>query len=236
MLLNLIEIQNLFSLVIFIVAYFVVVTITEVFQTKIALFLGDDTAYQEGYDSWNPLDHFHIVQFLLLVFLRVLIPSSISINILNFYPNITVRMGVLFVSELICNILLSVGALLMSYFAAGVIETNYLFYFISGSDRRYIDINSITKTFPNISSLSVVIGSILATIASLTVYMTTFYLIINFFRLIVFMISGKTDYDQIIYYGSLILTFLTLLFMGGIVQLYLMSIVSQLSYAIYLII
>lgn len=226
--LTLLQTQTLFSIIISTIAYFISVTFNEFFQSKVALFLGDDTADKNNYSSLNPLDHFHFLNFILLLILRVTWPVNIPVNINNFKNNKMIRVIFIFLSESIASLLLTLISLIISLSWLGLFATNVYVYSVFTTNA--VPLATAFESFPNASSFAVVSGLLLAILSFLNIFIAAYSLILTFFRsLLLFAFQNNFRYKEYFNYIYFIGIFLTFIYFGDFLMSTLINMVILLA-------
>lgn len=222
--LSLLQTQTLFSILISTIAYFISVTFNEFFQSKVALFLGDDTAEKNNYSSLNPLDHFRFLNFIILLILRVTWPLNIPVNIDNFKNNKIVRTILVFLSESIASLLLTLVSLIISLSWLGLFATNVYVYSVFTTTA--IPLATAFESFPNATNFSVVFGLLLAILSFLNIFIAAYSLILTLFRsLLLVAFQNNFRYKEYFNYIYFIGIFLTFVYFGDLLMTTLINMV-----------
>lgn len=130
---------SLQAFILALVAILISIMAHELAHGFVALWCGDTTARDAGRLSFNPVAHFDLIGFLMLVFARIGYARPIPVNPNNFRHR---KRGMLFValSGIVLNLLLAFFFMPLYLLSINIIDTNagyYLFvflsYFISGN-------------------------------------------------------------------------------------------------------
>ena len=90
--------QFIIDILIWLPAILIGLTFHEYAHGKVAYMLGDDTAYQQGRLTLNPLPHIDWLGFLMLVVFKFGWAKPVQVNPLNFRKNISYKQGMMLVS------------------------------------------------------------------------------------------------------------------------------------------
>ena len=90
--------QFIIDILIWLPAILIGLTFHEYAHGKVAYMLGDDTAYQQGRLTLNPLPHIDWLGFLMLVLFKFGWAKPVQVNPLNFRKNISYKQGMMLVS------------------------------------------------------------------------------------------------------------------------------------------
>jgi hypothetical protein len=178
---NLANAEWITSLILLILAYIVSVTVNGVLQTLVASRMGDSTAEESGYSSFNPLVHFDLLAFIGLVFFHLGWPRFIPINPSNIYgPYRLIRLLLIHSVETIVSLTFAVLSLAMSVGFFGASATSQLasLMFISES----APLHAATVLLPSYSSLAIVGALLLVSFVFLNIFIAALSLILNGFK------------------------------------------------------
>lgn len=209
---NLASAEWLFSLIILIIAYFVSVTINGVLQAKVASKLGDPTAEDMGYASFNPFVHLDPLSFIALILLHIGWPRFIPINPFNVHgPHRLIRLFIMHSTETVVSLIIAFVSLAISVSAFGVSATYDLasLMFIS----KNVPLHVATAFFSQSSSFSIVCALLLISFVFLNIFIAALSLIFNGFKFILILgfergYSYMKYADYLTLFGPFIVVFL----------------------------
>lgn len=188
---NLALAESLFSLVLLLLAYFISATINGVIQTWVASKMGDDTPYEAGYGSFNPLVHFDVFSFLAVVLFRIGWPQMVPINPLSVIGRYRlVKLAVMHLTEAVVSLILALTALVVSVGTFGHVMTMELVLKLFGYYAKSLTVlfsstphlNIATVFQGNYSTLSVIFAFLLISLVYLNIFIATISLILNGLR------------------------------------------------------
>lgn len=212
--------QIIFSFIIFIIGYFITITFSEVFQSKAAKLMGDNTPEMLGYSSLNPLDHFNLFYFIFLLWMRVSIPNILPIDIHNFNPQRTLKIILFLFSSTLASFILTLTSLTISAFLIGFLNTAKLLIMLS--DKPWsVSLDSITSMLGSTPSLILVIGLILNVVAYLNIVIIIYSIVLNSFKSIFYLIYKNINFNNLLIFIPIII----LVFFGGKLSMIVMDVV-----------
>ncbi|MDD3895263.1 MAG: site-2 protease family protein [Syntrophomonadaceae bacterium] len=110
--------QYITDILIWLPAILIGLTFHEYAHGRVAYMLGDDTAYNQGRLTLNPLPHIDWIGFIMLIFAHFGWAKPVQVNPLNFNKNISIKQGMMLVSLAgpVMNILVAlVGMIVYKY-------------------------------------------------------------------------------------------------------------------------
>jgi hypothetical protein len=187
---NLALAESLFSLVLLLIAYFISITINGMVQTYVAYKMGDDTPYEAGYGSPNPLAHFELFSFLAVLIFRIGWPQMVPVNPFAILGRFRlVRLLVIHATEAITSLLLALGSLVLSVGLFGHTMTMALvlkvFSYYSKSLSLLFSSTpqlNIASMFQGDSTVLVIGAFLLTSMVYLNIFIATISLILNGLR------------------------------------------------------
>ncbi len=189
------RIEFLFGLCLLIAAYFISHTINGMLQTLIITGLGDPTAKQEGYLSPDPFKHFDPFGFTVaLICLGIGWFQSVPINTNAFIGRSRyIRMFVALFSETFISIGLAIVSLTTSIgifgsrITLGLIQRVFPFYgwFIFKLFSKSASLNLASVFSDQYSTLTIIVATLLVTLAYLNVFIALFSILHNAFRYVI---------------------------------------------------
>lgn len=195
--------EYIISLVLLILAYALSITINGVLQTWFADKMGDDTAKEAGYDSWNPIVHVDPIGFVALIIFKLGWPRFIPITPGNIYrQNFTLRLFLVHALEALIAFLLAFVAfiLLLSFFDPQSIRFLIEIIFF----RYNISLSVVTQVLNQYSSAAILGAIFLISFIMLNVFIAALSLILNGFR---FALTALSEKGYSIRYADYILMF-----------------------------
>lgn len=206
---NLVYAESLISILCLFFAYVVSITIAGAGQAYIAARCGDKTAQEEGFLSLNPAVHVDPVGAFALIFFHLGWGRQIPINPLRVSKKWhSVKLFLVYGAEALIAIVLAVISLVVLTF--GFKKRAFLFaveMFFSGNAPA----KSLTATFPEISSLHVVLALLLVSVIFFNVFIATYSIVINTIKYVI--ARGFHKRHGYIEYAEYIVTFGPLLFL-----------------------
>ena len=192
---QLVYVEFMFGLCMLIAAYFISHTINGIVQTLISSALGDPTAKQEGYLSPDPFKHFDPFGFVIaLICLGIGWYQSVPVNTNAFIGKSRyLKMFLTLFSETFISIGLAIASLTTSIGLFGDIITLWLiqrifpFYgwFIFKLFSKSASLNLASIFFDQYSTLTIIVATLLVTLAYLNVFIALFSSIHNIFKFLI---------------------------------------------------
>lgn len=202
--LNLSNAEWLFTTVILIFVYFISLTINGLVQTLVSSKLGDRTAENAGYLSFNPLIYFEPIRFIFLLIFGASWPNSVPNDLFNITgPNRMLKLFTIFITEGFTYFIMALTALASVVYFYGNLAS-----FEIAKAMFYPNISILKLAnfiFPQEPTMSLVITLILITFASLNIFMAVLSLIINAFRY--FLVLGLEKRYSYIEYADYFMLF-----------------------------
>ncbi|HNX28597.1 MAG TPA: site-2 protease family protein [Syntrophomonadaceae bacterium] len=90
--------QYIIDILIWLPAILIGLTFHEYAHGRVAYMLGDDTAYNQGRLTLNPLPHIDWIGFFMLIIFKFGWAKPVQVNPLNFNKNISIKQGMMLVS------------------------------------------------------------------------------------------------------------------------------------------
>lgn len=206
---NIASAESIISILCLFFAYCFSVTLTGAGQAYIARKMGDDTAAQDGFLSLNPADHIDPIGAFMLVLFRFGWGRTITINPFNIKQSWHgLRVFLVYSTEALLSMLIAISALfiLVLGFKKSALYLAFEMFF-SG----YAPTRLLAKTFPEISSLSMVMALLLVSVVFFNIFITTYSIVINSVKYII--ARGYQHGHQYIEYADYILIFAPLIFL-----------------------
>lgn len=193
---NISQTEQIFSLIILTLVYFLSVSISGFFEAWITKKMGDDTPEQNGFLTLNPLIHLDFVGFGLLLFTGIGWGKPIPINPYNIDPNRrNLRLITVYGSEAFANLILAFVSLVLflslfigSYACQPNFGVNTFFTFLG-------PLHNFANIFANYSSIKLVFGMFLVRLIILNIIMGALSLIVKSVRLGIFLSSENVKID-----------------------------------------
>lgn len=169
--------SGLIALIVLLMAYCLVVTVPHVFKAWVARKLGDPTATQQGFSSWNPLDHADFVGVICLLLLGLGWGRNVPVT--REYikgPWRTPKIILAYFSDLFAYIALGVIAILVLTLVSGGFTVYH------GSHTFLSDLlnyQRLQEIHPSLSSTRVAIALIALSTLFMTVLLGSIQVVIN---------------------------------------------------------
>lgn len=126
--------QFIIDILIWLPAILIGLTFHEYAHGKVAYILGDDTAYQQGRLTLNPLPHIDWLGFLMLVFFKFGWAKPVQVNPLNFRKDISYKQGMALVSLAgpAMNIFIALVGMFLYRYLSVYMELVWMQYVLAG--------------------------------------------------------------------------------------------------------
>jgi hypothetical protein len=220
--------EMLISIITFLVAYFVVITISNVFRAWVAYQVGDDTGVRLGYLSFNPMVHVDPIGLFFLFIFYFGWGRMVPINpLLITEPHRTLKLAVAYLSDSFMNLILSIVGiiLLLAIFDANIISV--MRYMVLTYDVSHLP---IANMYPHVSSFAISVGFIVFAFVYLNVVLGVLHFIINFSNYLLFVLADRsTKIGQYAPYITIGLPIFLILFFSPMLRLLSVQLISSIG-------
>lgn len=220
--------EMLISIITFLVAYFVVITISNVFRAWVAYQVGDDTGVRLGYLSFNPMVHVDPIGLFFLFIFYFGWGRMVPINpLLITEPHRTLKLAVAYLSDSFMNLILSIIGIiiLLAIFDANIISV--MRYMVLTYDVSHLP---IANMYPHVSSFAVSVGFIVFAFVYLNVVLGVLHFIINFSNYLLFVLADRsTKIGQYAPYITIGLPIFLILFFSPMLRLLSVQLISSIG-------
>lgn len=188
-------------------AYIIVVTTNGVFSAWVAKKMGDSTAQQEGYLSWNPLVHIDLIGAFCLLFLGLGWGKTVPVD----HRNISNRFKLIF-----AYLAGSLAYMLVAIFALALLLKVFGFKILyvakQASAVRFLGLSQLSAAYPGYSSFLLSLGLIGVDSMYFGILLAGINAILQSFRLVLIIffpeIMYKREADLLILFMPLLLLLL----------------------------
>ena len=220
--------EMLISIITFLVAYFVVITISNVFRAWVAYQVGDDTGVRLGYLSFNPMVHVDPIGLFFLFIFYFGWGRMVPINpLLITEPHRTLKLALAYLSDSFMNLILSIVGIiiLLAIFDANIISV--MRYMVLTYDVSHLP---IANMYPHVSSFAVSVGFIVFAFVYLNVVLGVLHFIINFSNYLLFVLADRsTKIGQYAPYITIGLPIFLILFFSPMLRLLSVQLISSIG-------
>jgi hypothetical protein len=176
--LNLQSAESLMTTILFLCAYALTATVTEVGQAWVAHRLGDDSAAEDGWLNLNPLAHVDIIGVLFVLFLNF--PWVRMVPVSPFHTNASkTRLCMIYFSQAVISVVFALIILALLLFWLG---PTCLSLTVSMVAQEHIPLKTFLGEYPEKSTLAVIAILFMISLVIYGIFIATISLIANGFR------------------------------------------------------
>ncbi len=182
---------HLIALLTSFLAYVIIVTTKGFFSAWVTKQMGDPTAQQEGYLSWNPLVHVDIIGAFCLLFLGLGWGKTIPIDHRNI-PN-RAKLTIAYLAGSIAYMLIAIVALT---FLLKVFGFKILYVAKQASSVRFLGLSQLSAVYPGYSSFILSLALIVVDMMYFGILLTGIHGILQGFRLVLILFFPDIIYRR----------------------------------------
>jgi hypothetical protein len=179
------------GIITFFIAYLVVITLSNVFRTWVAVQMGDDTGLRLGYLTFNPMVHIDPIGLFFLFTFYFGWGRMVPINpLLISEPYRMLKLAVVYLSDSFMHFILSLIGIvaLLAVFDVNIIAV--MRYMVLTYNVSHLP---IANMYPEVSSLAISIGFIVFAFVYLNVVLGVLNFIINFSSYLLFVLADRSN-------------------------------------------
>ena len=179
------------SIITFLVAYLVVITVCNVFRAWVALHMGDNTGARLGFITWNPMVHVDPVGLFFLFTFYFGWGRMVPIFPLNIHgPYRALKLGAAYLSDSLMHAILSVLGIivLLAIFDVNILSVMRIMVLTYNVSHL-----PIASMYPDVSSWAISVGFIAFAFVYLNVVLGVLHFIINFSNYLLFVLADRFE-------------------------------------------
>lgn len=219
--------SGLIIIITLLLAYCLVITVSQVFKAWVARTLGDPTATQQGFSSWNPLDHADFVGVACLLVLGLGWGRRVPIT--REYISGPWRMAKIllaYFSDVFAYIMLGIGSVLALTL---IFEGSTLGLGAHDAMSDILNFHTLQALHPSLSSTKIALGLVALSTLFMSIMLGSIQVVINGFNYLV-----DRYYNQIVTSGMpvfvwWILPTIVMIMSIGFIQWFMVSAILKLS-------
>lgn len=191
-------------------AFTIVTVLAHFFKAWVALKLGDPTAAEEGFLSFNPLDHIDPIGLVCLFFFGLGWGLYVPINALNIHGHYRgLKIALAYLSDIIAYICIGIICMLLLVFLFDSAIIGVATMLVASGKLSYQALHSL---YPAYGSLSIALGFIGICAMFLCAMLSALQLIINLFHLAMhtFPVQQLSGISEILFFLAPLVTMLLL--------------------------
>jgi hypothetical protein len=220
--------EMLISIITFFISYLVVITVSNVFRTRVAYEMGDDTGVRLGYLTWNPMYHIDPVGLFFLFTFYFGWGRMVPINpLLITEPRRVLKLAIVYLSDSLMHLIASIVGIIVLLAIFDVNIIGVMRYMVWTYEVSHLP---IANMYPNVSSFAISVGFIAFTFVYLNVVLGVLNFIINFSNFLLFVLADRSNrIAQYANYITIGLPIFLILFFSPALRLFSVHVISYIG-------
>lgn len=210
--------QTIVTYSVLFVAFLVSITLAGASQAACAKVFGDDTPEEAGYLSLNPLDHIHLIGFLMFLLLGAGFGPIQPIHTAHIWPNWKdLKLFLIYMTKPAANLILAIISLvsMLALFGGaagnGIFKITMLITYIF--QERWIPIDQFFSAYPDAASYTIVGGLLLLAMIFANIVITPLNAVVNGTHyLLALALERQSQYIEYAHYFALFGPFIVIFF------------------------